>query len=83
MSGKNTVYSITRAQRLKRVSVMEIQKFKKCGGKVTITAGIEDPNAIKRVLKHLGLVEASQAKTVHRQRRSFSIQPHYSDISTP
>ena len=58
-SGKNTVYSMTQAQRLKRVFAIEIEK---CGGKVEILASIEDPDVIEKILKHLGLDEASQAR---------------------
>ena len=34
----------------------------KCGGKVKIIASIEDPEVIEKILKHLGLDEASQAR---------------------
>lgn len=47
------------AQRLKRVFAIEIEK---CGGKVEILASIEDPDVIEKILKHLGLDEAPQAK---------------------
>ena len=55
----NKAYSMTWAQRLKRVFAIEIEK---CGGKVNIIAYIEDPEVIEKILKHLGLDEASQVK---------------------
>ena len=58
----NRVYSMTWAQRLKRVFAIEIEKCEKCGGKVKIIASIEDPEVIEKILKHLGLDEASQAR---------------------
>ena len=61
-SGKNKVYSMTWAQRLKRVFAIEIEKCEKCGGKVKIIASIEDPDVIEKILKHLGLDEASQER---------------------
>ncbi|MDA7754476.1 transposase [Pseudomonadales bacterium] len=59
---ENKVYSMTRAQRLKRVFSLEIEKCEKCGGKVRVIACIEDPAAIQKILMHLGLDEASQAR---------------------
>jgi hypothetical protein len=53
---------MTWAQRLKRVFSIEIEKCDKCGGKVKIIAAIEDPDVIEKILKHLGLDEASQAR---------------------
>jgi len=53
---------MTWAQRLKRVFSIEIEKCDKCGGKVKIIAAIEDPGVIEKILKHLGLDEASQAR---------------------
>ncbi len=61
-SGKNKAYSMTWAQRLKRVFAIEIDKCDKCGGRVKIIASIEDPEVIEKILKHLGLDEASQAR---------------------
>ena len=58
----NKAYSMTWAQRLKRVFAIEIEKCEKCGGKVNIIASIEDPEVIEKILKHLGLDEASQVK---------------------
>ena len=37
-------------------------KCDKCGGRVKIIASIEDPEVIEKILKHLGLDEASQAR---------------------
>lgn len=53
---------MTWAQRLKRVFAIEIEKCEKCGGKVKIIACIEDPAVIEKILKHVGLDEASQAR---------------------
>ena len=66
-SGKNKAYSMTwadgrPAQRLKRVFAIEIEKCEKCGGKVKIIACIEDPEVIQKILKRLGLDEASQTR---------------------
>ncbi len=46
---------MTWAQRLKRVFAIEVEKCEKCGGPVRIIASIEDPDVIKKILKHLGL----------------------------
>jgi len=59
---ENKVYSMTWAQRLKRVFSLEIEKCEKCGGKVRVIACIEDPDVIQKILKYLGLDEASQAR---------------------
>ena len=48
-------YSMTWAQRLKRVFAIDIEKCEKCGGPVRIIASIEDPDVIQKILKHLGL----------------------------
>ena len=48
--------------RLKRVFAIEIEKCEKCGGKVKIIACIEDPEVIQKILKRLGLDEASQTR---------------------
>ena len=64
-SGKNKAYSMTRAPRLKRVFAIEIEKCGKCGkggGNVKIIACIEDAEVIEKILKHLGLDEASQTR---------------------
>ncbi len=61
-SGKNKAYCMTWAQRLKRVFSIEIKKCEKCGGMVKIIACIEDAEVIEKILKHLGLDEASQTR---------------------
>ena len=53
---------MTWAQRLKRVFSIEIEKCERCGGKVKIIACIEDADVIEKILKHLGLDEASRAR---------------------
>jgi len=52
---KPKAYSMTWAQRLKRVFAIEIEKCEKCGGPIRIIASIEDPDVIQKILKHLGL----------------------------
>ena len=61
-STRGKSYSMTWAQRLKRVFAIEIEECEKCGGKVKIIACIEDAEVIEKILKHLGLDEASQAR---------------------
>ena len=61
-STRDKTYSMTWAQRLKRVFGIEIERCEKCGGKVKIIACIEDPEVIQKILKHLGLEEASQTR---------------------
>ena len=52
---KPKAYSMTWAQRLKRVFSIDIEKCEKCGGPVRIIASIEDPDVIQKILNHLGL----------------------------
>jgi 23S rRNA U2552 (ribose-2'-O)-methylase RlmE/FtsJ len=52
---KPKAYSMTWAQRLKRVFAIDIEKCEKCGGPVRIIASIEDPDVIQKILSHLGL----------------------------
>lgn len=71
-STRGKTYSMTWAQRLKRVFAIEIEKCEKCGGKaegrpvkIIVDASnrcIEDAEVIEKILKHLGLDEASQAR---------------------
>ena len=61
-STQTKTYSMTWAQRLKRVFAIEIEKCEKCGGMVKIIACIEDAEVIEIILKHLGLDEASQTR---------------------
>ena len=74
-SSRTKTYSMTWAQRLKRVFAIEIEKCEKCGGKVKIIACIEDAEVIEKILKHLGLDEASQARNRSPPDRLF---PHFS-----
>ena len=55
VTSKPKAYSMTWAQRLKRVFAIDIEKCEKCGGTVRIIASIEDPDVIQKILKHLGL----------------------------
>jgi hypothetical protein len=57
---KPKAYGMSWAQRLKRVFAIEIEKCEKCGGPVRVIASIEDPDVIQKILKHLGLDQASQ-----------------------
>lgn len=50
---------MTWAQRLKCVFAIEIEKCGQCGGTVRVIASIEDPDVIEKILKHLGLYQAS------------------------
>jgi len=45
--------SMTWAQRLKRVFAIEIETCRRCGGKLTVIASIEEPALIERILAHL------------------------------
>ena len=51
---KKKSYSMTWAQRLKRVFGIDIEVCLKCGGKVKVIACIEDPKVIEKILTHLG-----------------------------
>jgi hypothetical protein len=64
---RSTAYSMSwadgrPAQRLKRVFDIEIEKCEMCGGKVKVIACIEAPEVIEKILKHLRLDEASEAR---------------------
>jgi len=60
---KPKAYTMTWAQRLKRVFAIEIEKCEKCGGPVRIIALIEAPDVIKKILKHLGLDQDSDPQS--------------------
>ena len=45
--------SMTWAQRLKRVFGIQIETCRRCGGKLTVIASIEDPALVERILAHL------------------------------
>jgi hypothetical protein len=64
---------MTWAQRLKRVFRIEIDRCERCGGKVRIIAGIDDPQVIGKILAHLEQIERrraapADAATAHRAR---------------
>ena len=40
-------------QRLKRVFAIEIERCRRCGGKLRVIASIEDPSLIERILARL------------------------------
>jgi len=52
---------MTWAQRLKRVFNIDIESCKTRGGRVKITACIEDPEVIEQILTHLERKQASTA----------------------
>ena len=52
---KPNAYSMTWAQRLKRVFAIDIEKCERCGDPVRIIASIEDPDVVHKILKHVGL----------------------------
>ena len=56
---------------------IEIEKCEKCGGRVKIIASIEDPVVIEKILKHLGLDEASQARN---RSPSAGLFPHSTQL---
>ena len=66
---KHKAYSMTWAQRLKRVFAIEIEKCEKCGGPVRIIAAIEDPD----LTSMLGGVVCGPRRQIHR--RLFTSQP--------
>lgn len=43
------------AQRLKRVFAIEIERCRRCGGRLKVIASIEEPALIERILAHLKL----------------------------
>jgi hypothetical protein len=55
-------YGMHWAQRLKRVFNIDITTCDQCGGKVKVIACIEAPKAIEKILKHLGLYEATRPR---------------------
>ena len=52
-SPKPKAYSMTWAQRLKRVFNIDIETCSGCGGAMKVIACIEDPIVIKQILDHL------------------------------
>ena len=54
---------MTWAQRLKRVFAIEIESYRRCGGKLEVIASIDDPALIERILAHLG--QPSETEQVH------------------
>jgi hypothetical protein len=40
-------------QRLKRVFAIEIERCRRCGGRIKVIASIEDPALIERILSHV------------------------------
>ena len=60
---KPKAYSMTWAQRLKRVFAIEVEECEKCGGPVRIIASIEDPDVIQKILKHMSLDQPEHPKS--------------------
>ena len=83
---KPKAFSMTWAQRLKRVFAIDIGKCKKCDGPVRIIASVEDPDAIQTILKHLTGDQPSDPWTAHRRqirppnKRRYSEFQHIDDI---
>jgi hypothetical protein len=46
--------AMTWAKRLKRVFAMDIERCRRCGGKLKVIASIKDEAVIERILDHLG-----------------------------
>jgi hypothetical protein len=44
---------MSRMQRLKRVFAIEIERCRRCGGRLTVIASIEEPALIERILAHV------------------------------
>jgi hypothetical protein len=85
--GKQRPYSVTHCsvrgaafeKGVERAAIrLKIEKCENCGGKMKIIACIEDPDVIEKILKHLGLDEASQAR--NRQKDCSRIRHNYADI---
>ncbi len=75
-STDNKAYSMPWVQRLMHAFSIDpnaapIEKCEKCGGKAKITACIGDADVIEKILKHLGLDEASQASNRSPPARLF------------
>jgi len=78
---KPKAYSMTWAQRLKRVFVgaairIDIEKCEKCGGPVCVIASIEDPDVIQKILDHMGLNQASQTHNRSPPNALFEYSPN-------
>ncbi len=73
---KPKAYSMTWAQRLKRVFAIEIEKCEKRGGPVRVIASIEDPDVIQKILKHLGLDSAVSPQIRSPPKALFDHSPH-------
>ncbi len=52
-----TEYSMTWAERLKRVFNIDVTTCSRCGGSVRIIACIEDPIVIKKILAHVDALQ--------------------------
>ena len=46
-------HSMTWAKHLKRVFAIDIERCRRCGGKLRVIASIEDKTVIERILDHL------------------------------
>jgi hypothetical protein len=45
--------AMSRMQRSKRVFAIEIERCRRCGGRLTVIASIEEPALIERILAHV------------------------------
>ncbi len=73
---KAKTYAMTWAQRLKRVFAIDIEKCERCSGPVRVIASIEDPDVIEKILKHLGLDEASLPHNRSPPEATFEHSPN-------
>jgi pyruvate/2-oxoglutarate dehydrogenase complex dihydrolipoamide acyltransferase (E2) component len=73
---KAKTYAMTWAQRLKRVFAIDIEKCERCSGPVRVIASIEDPDVIEKILKHLGLDEASLPHNRSPPEAAFEHSPN-------
>ena len=51
--------AMTWAQRLKRVFSIDIERCRRCGGRLRVISSIEEPDVITRILAHLDRDEAA------------------------
>jgi hypothetical protein len=53
--------------RLRRVFAIEIERCRRCGGRLRVVASIEDSAVVERILDHLGR-ESQSLDPAHRSR---------------
>jgi hypothetical protein len=73
--------SMTWAQRLKRVFAIDIERCRRCGGRLRVIASIEAPALIERILAHLEQRAAEDTSIrAHRSPRAHRRSPRSSEI---